>query len=185
MVQCSVYIAVSLDGYIAREDGDINWLHNPLYTTDDAGDFGYSAFIAGIDTLVMGRNTFEKVLSFGEWPYGTLPVVVLSTRHISLPHHLTDRVRVLDCVPESLVAKLQSEGIQHIYVDGGQTIQRFVKASLINDITLTFIPILLGKGIPLFGSLEIEVPLLLKNSQAFSNGFVQSTYEVIANPEIL
>ena len=157
MIQCSVYIAVSLDGYIAREDGDINWLHNPLYTTDDGSDFGYSTFIAGIDTLVMGRKTFEKVLTFGEWPYGALPVVVLSTRQIPIPHALTDKVRTMQYEPADLVAHLEGEGVTHIYVDGGQTIQRFLQAGLITDMTLTIIPILLGNGIPLYRSLTSEV----------------------------
>lgn len=183
MVQCSVYIAVSLDGYIAREDGDIRWLNNPIYTEVDTGDLGYDAFMQSIDTLVMGRKTFEKVLSFGDWPYDALPVIVLSTSQKSIPHHLAERVRVLNCAPECLVAKLNNEGIKHIYVDGGQTIQRFLRARLINDMTLTVIPILLGKGVPLFGPLDFDVPLLLKNTKAFSNGFVQSTYELIANTQ--
>lgn len=178
-MKCSVYIAASVDGFIARSDGDVDWLHKPEYALAEEGGFGYDEFIATVDSIVMGRNSFEKVLTFGNWPYEDTPVVVLSSRVLDLPDHLDGKVRVKSEVPEELVSWLESEGKEHLYIDGGITIQRFLRARLINEITITQIPVLLGGGIPLFGSIGIEVPLRHLETKDFNNGFVQTRYEVV------
>jgi dihydrofolate reductase len=177
-IKCSVYVGASVDGFIARPDGDLEWLHRAEYSTSEKGGLSYETFISTVDALVMGRNTFEKVLTFKEWPYEQTPVVVLSTRALGVPERLRGKVRVESCPPTELVARLASEGAKHLYIDGGVTIQRFLQARLIDEITVTHIPILLGAGISLFGSTAIELPLRLLESTAFSNGFVQVRYKV-------
>jgi len=176
-IRCSVFIATSVDGFIARPDGDIDWLHNPEYACSRLEGLVYEDFIATVDALVMGRKTFEKVLSFPEWPYQDKPVVVLSNS-IVLPDHLRENVQVRSGAPERIVAQLASEGRKHLYVDGGVTIQHFLKAGLINEITLTRIPVLLGQGIALFSHIGAEQKLRLIGSAASANGFVQERYEV-------
>ena len=177
-IKCSVYIAASVDGFIARPDGDVDWLHRPEYAAPDAGDYGYAEFIASVDTLVMGRNSFEKVLSFSEWPYGKMPVAVLSSAEPVIPEEIQDRVTVLNAPPEEVVAHLSTMGRQHLYIDGGVTIQRFLRARLIDEMTVTRIPVLLGEGIPLFGSLGSELQLKHIATNSYENGFVQSRYLV-------
>lgn len=178
-MKCSVYIATSVDGFIARPDGDIEWLHNPEYVAPDAGDLGYDEFIKSVDVLIMGSTSFEKVLSFGEWPYDKTPVIVLSHRNLVIPDRLHGKVRVENLAPGELVSQLEREGASHLYIDGGKTIQGFMKAGLIHEITTTQIPIILGSGIPLFGSLGVERSLIHQGTKLYSNGFVQTTYRVV------
>lgn len=180
-VKCSVYIATSVDGFIAKPDGDIEWLHRPEYFGAAIEGLSYDDFISTVDALVMGRNSFEKVLSFGSWPYEATPVIVLSSRELNIPRHLKGAVRSESGSPAELVSRFESEGMQHLYIDGGATIQRFLQAGLIHEITITRIPVLLGAGIPLFGSLGIEVPLRLVAATSSDNGFVQVRYEITSS----
>jgi dihydrofolate reductase len=177
-VKCSVFIATSLDGYIARPDGDIDWLHRSDYAVDPADDFGYQKFMSTVDVLVMGRNSFDKVRSFAEWPYKATPVWVLSSRSIDLPTALQGKVKVLNATAQEVVAQLSLHGYQHVYLDGGDTISRFLRAGLVHEMTLTRVPVLLGKGRPLFGELSSDVHCQLLHSASYRNGFVQSTYAV-------
>jgi dihydrofolate reductase len=174
-MQISVYIATSLDGYIARSNGDIDWLPpiNP-----DGEDYGYGEFIRTIDVIVMGRKSFEKVQSFNPWPYEGTPVTVLSQTLRAVPTHLTSKVSLSHASPETLSAQLASEGVKRVYVDGGQTIQAFLRAGLITDLTITSIPVLIGSGIPLFGHLSADIRLTHLQTNAFGNGLVQSSYAV-------
>lgn len=176
--KCSVYIAASLDGFIARPDGDIEWLNNPGY--GPMGDCGlsYEAFISEIDAIVMGRNTFEKVLTFGFWPYEKTPVIVPTSRALKLPDELKSKVTVTSGEPGELVKELEEKGYFRLYIDGGNTIQRFLQRQLIDEITITQIPVLLGDGIPLFGRIEKEISLRLIETTACENGFVQFRYVV-------
>lgn len=179
-MKCSVFIAASVDGFIARADGDIDWLHDPRYASSAVGGpFGYDEFIAHVDTLVMGRNSYEKVLSFSPWPYEKTPVIVLSSHVVEIPDHLRGRVTAANATPVELVSRLAAEGKTHLYVDGGVTIQRFLQAKLIDEITITRIPVLLGKGIALFGFIGEEVELIHHETFIFDNGFVQSRYETV------
>lgn len=178
-ITCSAYMAVSVDGFIARPDGDIDWLMRPAYATDQMQGLTYEAFIATVDTLVMGRHTFEKALTFDSWPYTGTPVVVLSSRPLSLPDLLPkEEVRVIQQEPAALVAHLAAEGKRHLYIDGGQTIQRFLQAGLLNELTITYVPLLLGDGLPLFGVLGQEISLRLLAATPSPNGFVQVRYAV-------
>ncbi|SMO93821.1 dihydrofolate reductase family protein [Gracilimonas mengyeensis] len=182
MPKISVYIATSLDGFIARKDGDIEWLHTSgqgKVASDE--DFGYKVFMENIDVLLMGRNTFEKVLSFGgEWPYGKKPVIVLTSRAIEIPKEISETVSSMSGSPEEIVSALDQQGFEDLYLDGGFTIQRFLEAGLVNELTVTRIPILIGEGIPLFGPLTEDIPLKHLETQSWNNGFVQSRYKVLS-----
>ena len=173
-IKVSVYIATSLDGFIARKNGDIDWL-----TGGEGGeDYGYAQFISDIDHIVMGRNTYEKVLTFGGWPYAK-KVIVLSSRNLAIPPDLSDKVEALHLSPRELLNEMEARGAKHIYLDGGVTIQRFLREGLVDEMTITTIPILLGEGLPLFGKLEKDVKLELIKSESFKNGFVQYKYKVL------
>lgn len=175
-MKCSVFIAASVDGFIARPDGDVDWLHDPRYTLPEQTDFGYQDFISTVDAIVMGRNSFEKVLSFGGWYYEDMPVIVLSSGDVNIPEHLRDKVRQERGAPEDIVARLGAEDKQHLYIDGGVTIQRFLQAGLIDELTITRIPILLGSGIPLFDAIGTEILLDHVETQYWDNGLVQTRY---------
>jgi len=177
-IKCSVYIATSVDGFIAKPNGDIEWLHRPEYSGAALEGLSYDGFISTVDALVMGRNTFEKVLSFGSWPYEGNPVVVLSGRELRISPHLKRYARVESGSPAELVSMFEAEGMQHLYIDGGVTIQRFLQAGLIHEITITHVPVLLGAGISFFGFIGVEVPLRLIAATSSGNGFVQVRCEV-------
>ena len=175
--KCSVYIATSVDGYIADSKGEIDWLQRPEYDVAALEGVSFETFIAGIDALVMGRHTFEVVLSFAEWPY-TLPVIVLSSQPLAIPDSLQKQVRSMQGEPQAIVETLAAEGKYHLYIDGGNTIQRFLRAGLIDELTITRIPILLGSGIPLFAEPGMEQSLTLIKAVSSMNGFVQERYRV-------
>ena len=179
VAKCSVFIATSLDGFIARSDGSIDWLNDANRAVPAGEDCGYGKFIADVDALVMGRNTFAQVLTFDAWPYASTPVVVMSKGSIALPTHLPTCVSTSNATPGELVASLTAQGAKKIYVDGGLTIQSFLAAGLIDDLTITVIPVLLGAGRPLFGPLAHDVRLAHESSIAFGFGFVQNRYRVI------
>jgi dihydrofolate reductase len=179
-MKASVFIASSIDGFIARENGGIDWLDAP--ETIEGEDYGYDAFIESVDAIVMGRHSFETVLGFGgDWPYPK-PVVVLSSREVEIPAHLADRVSSMSGSPRSIVERLGATGVESIYVDGGITIQRFLAEGLIDRIIITRIPILLGAGIGLFGALDGDIELEHVATRAYPNGLVQSEY-VRLNPK--
>jgi dihydrofolate reductase len=175
-ISASVYIATSLDGFIAREDGAIDWLMEANATVPEGEDCGYVEFMKTIDVLIMGRNTYEQVAGFEPWPYAGKRVVVLTSRGISFP---TDTGIQLEASAEPvsiLLERLAKEGCRHAYVDGGKVIQSFFSAGLIDRITVTSIPVLLGSGRRLFGAIPRDISLSLESSKAYSFGFVQSTY---------
>lgn len=168
-----VYIATSLDGYIAKKDGGLDWLlkiPNP-----DESDFGFSEFIKNIDAIVMGRNTFELVLTFGSWPYAK-PVFVLSSSLKSIPEKLAGKAELVNGDPGSVVIKLNERNFNNLYIDGGKTIQEFLKLNLIDEMIITQIPILLGDGIPLFGNLTKEQKFRLIKSEVLVNALVKNHY---------
>ncbi len=179
----SAFIATSLDGYIARPDGRIDWLIRTAMPFEEDG--GYKAFIATVDTLVMGRNTFEQVVRFDSWPYGALPIVVLTHRPLMIPQALTNTVSVSCETPPALVARLTTLGINHLYVDGGKTIQQFLNARLIDEITITTIPVLLGAGRPLFGELSGDIHLVHLFTRVYSCSLVQSKYRVVRESPVM
>lgn len=174
----SVFIATSLDGYIAREDGSIDWLMDANQLARPGEDCGYKAFIATVDLLIMGRHSFEKVLSFEEWPYGELPVLVLSSSPIDIPEHLKSIVSVANKKPHEVYQELEKMNVKHAYLDGGITIQHFLNAGLVNEITMTMIPTLIGSGRRLFGELEQDIKLHHIATTTYTGGFVQVKYEL-------
>jgi dihydrofolate reductase len=172
-MRCSVFIAVSLDGFIAREDGDIDWLERQPRGDED---YGYTEFFESIDAIVMGRGTFEKVMSFPEWPYKQKRLIVLSQSLKTLPIEYKTKAEVCAGPVQALVNDLSKAGHRRIYVDGGKTIQSFLSANLITDLIITRIPILLGRGIPLFGPVPTDIQLSHVATRSFSAGYVQSEY---------
>ncbi|MBO6523734.1 MAG: dihydrofolate reductase [Balneolaceae bacterium] len=175
-INCSVYIATSLDGFIAKPDGNIEWLHDPSFTIEGE-DFGYSDYMGSIDALIMGRNTFEQVLTFGDWPYQK-PVIVLSSKSLNITEELEEKVHLTGGSPvEILDWATKKFGYKSFYIDGGTTIQRFLSASLIDQLTITKIPVILGQGIPLFDKIANDLRLELIDLIKFENGFVQLIYQ--------
>jgi dihydrofolate reductase len=176
MVTAHVFIACSLDGFISRLDGDIDWL---VQRDDPTEDHGYSAFIADKDVIVMGRGSYEKVSTFDTWFYDR-PVVVLSEQlaDTPVPEALIGKLRFSSLAPRDLVKELASQGVHRVYVDGGQVVQSFLREKLITDMVITTVPVLIGSGRPLFGGLEQDVDLQLVSSRCFPSGLVQSTYRL-------
>jgi dihydrofolate reductase len=172
-MRASVFIATSLDGFIARQDGALDWL-----PADGGEPHGYDEFIATVDAIVIGRKTFETVLTFDAWPYGTKPVVVLSTKPSALKAPDGAVCDMMTGTPHEIVARLSARGMKHLYVDGGVTIQRFLEAGLIQRLIITHIPVLLGSGIPLFGPLPHDVRLEHVATRAYPSGLVQSEYVI-------
>ncbi len=172
-----VFIATSLDGFIAREDGSIDWLDMPGVEVED---HGFNEMMASVDGLIMGRGTYEKVLEFGAWPYNK-PVIVLtkSLKASAIPKHLQDNVSFCSDEPEQLMQSLA--GWKRAYIDGGSVIRSFLSAGLIEDMVLTRIPVLIGRGIPLFGPLLKDVRLLHIDTVAYPSGLVTSRYRVVAH----
>ena len=146
----------------------------------DPEPHGYDEFIATVDAIVMGRNTFEVVLGFGEWPYGKRRVVVLSSRPVDLPAVKGGVVEHMSGTPAEIVERLAASGANHLYVDGGMTIQRFLAAGLVDRLVVTRVPVLIGEGIPLFGPLPHDVPLRHVSTRAYPSGLVQSEYRIDA-----
>ena len=182
-MKASVYIATTLDGFIARKNGDLDWLPGSIdgeaEVESDNDELGFNAFMDSVDVLVMGRNTYELVLSSSQWFYGNKRVVVLSSTLTKISDDLPKTVELRCCTPEELSIDLQRSGARHLYIDGGKTIQGFLNAGLIDEIIITRIPILIGSGIPLFGSLNQDKKMNHIETRSFKNGFVQSKYEVL------
>jgi len=174
-VELSVFIATSLDGFIAREDGALDWLHGDP-GTGPPPDFGYQSFINSVDALVMGRATYDVVRGFDAWPYGSRPVIVLSSHPVPIPAEVSGTVEHMAGSPAEIVARLERRGWTHLYVDGGKTIQRFLAARLIGRLIINRLPVLLGRGIPLFGPLPGDIRLEHVRTQAYPGGMVQTEY---------
>jgi dihydrofolate reductase len=172
-MKLSVFIGTSVDGFIARPGGELDWL-----PPGGGEEHGYEAFMESIDALVIGRKTYETVLGFNAWPYGNKRVFVLSTRPLAaapagaVVEHLSES-------PDDIVSQLEALGIRHAYVDGGITIQRFLRAGLIQRIIITRVPVLIGEGIPLFGVTGGDIPLKHIATRHYPSGLVQTEYAVL------
>ncbi|HJZ79188.1 MAG TPA: dihydrofolate reductase family protein [Pyrinomonadaceae bacterium] len=166
-------MGTSVDGFIARANGDLDFL-----PPGGGEPHGYEEFMASVDALVIGRKTFETVLGFDTWPYGAKPVFVLSTRALA-PAPSGAVVEHLSGDPKEIASQLEARGIQHVYVDGGITIQRFLRAGLIQRLIITRVPVLIGDGIPLFGSLLRDVRLEHVATRHYSSGLVQTEYRIV------
>lgn len=180
-MKTTAYIATSLDGFIARENGALDWLEAVGDPISGPEDYGYHAFMGTVDALVMGRNTYEAVRGFGgAWHYGEKPVVVLTTRSLDIPPDLSATVTSMRGTPEEVVRQLATRGARHLYIDGGDTVRRFLRAGLIDRLIISRIPVLIGNGIPLFGPLPHDVRLQHVATRAYPSGLVQSEYNVLS-----
>jgi dihydrofolate reductase len=169
-----IYIATSLDGFIARPDGGLDWLLN---LDDPEDDYGFAEFIDKIDAIVMGRKTFETMLNFDEWPY-TKPMFVLSTTIQNIPSRLHGKVEVLrGGDPRVIVEELNSRGFENLYIDGGQTIQRFLRDDLIHEMIITTASVIIGEGIPLFNGLSGDIKFKCKKVEVLNPYLVKHYYE--------
>lgn len=175
-----VFLATSLDGYLARSDHSLDWLTDPPATRghrppgEDAAVPDFEAHMARVDHMVMGRGTYDVVAGFDEWPYGDVPVIVVS----STLAEDTQRVIVARSIDDA-AALLEQRGAKGVYVDGGQVVQEFLRRDWVDELTITLAPVILGSGRPLFGDLERETRLRLLGTRTLGGGMVSSTYEVV------
>nr|AEA07651.1 putative dihydrofolate reductase [uncultured bacterium] len=184
MLKCSAYIAASVDGYIATHEGGVEWLEsagNPeMGDREPVGDGGFSAYMASVDCMVIGRKCMEKIASFNlspeQWPYGDIPIYVLSKTVRYAPESLRNRVSMFSGDIPALLGRLTSDGYKHAYVDGGATITSFIQFGLLDEICVTQVPILLGDGLPLFGKIGRQIKLENAEATVFSNDFIQWKY---------
>jgi dihydrofolate reductase len=170
----SVFIGTSVDGFIARPNDDLDFL-----PPGGGEPHGYNEFIASVDAIVIGRKTFEKVLTMGPWPYGDKRVVVLSSRPVDLSAAAGGVVEQMAGPPAQIVSQLVASGAHHLYVDGGITIQGFLRAGLIQRLIITRVPVLIGDGVPLFGTLPRDILLRHVATRHYPSGLVQSEYNVV------
>jgi dihydrofolate reductase len=178
---CSVFCGISLDGFLAKSDGNLDWMTGPGEDDASGGDHGYGAFTSVIDTYVWGRKTFEKVMTFDKWYHGEKRIVVLSHQPMDLGpvRERGGKVEQMSGTPAEVVAQLGASGAKHLYIDGGLTVQAFLRAGLIHRIIVSQLPILIGQGIPLFGPLDHDVRLKLVSSRVYPGGMVQSEYQIL------
>ena len=173
--RASVFVGTSVDGYIARLNHDLDFL------PEGGEEHGFEAFIKSVDAVVIGRNTYEKVLTFDPWPYGSKPVIVLSTRPIQRPAAREAVVEHMSGSPHEILRQLSPRGWTHLYIDGGVTITRFLDAGLIQRLIITRLPVLIGTGIPLFGALRRDIKLQHVATRHYQSGLVQTEYRVSEN----
>jgi dihydrofolate reductase len=171
----SVFVGTSLEGYIARPNGALDFL-----PPGGGEPHGYDEFIASVDAIVIGRKTFETVLTLGPWPYGSKRVVVLSSRPVDLSVVKDGVVEQMAGPPAEIISRLAASGAHHLYVDGGITIQQFLRAGLIQRLIITRVPVLIGDGIPLFGALPADIRLRHVATRQYASGLVSSEYLVAA-----
>ncbi|WP_320338896.1 MULTISPECIES: dihydrofolate reductase family protein [Burkholderia] len=166
----SVFLALSLDGFIAGENDDLSWLEP--FSSDSPDDTGYTALMNGIDVIVMGRNTYDTVINFDPWPYAGKRMVVMTRRELASRHG----EEPFDGALATLLDRLAAQGHRHVYLDGGLTAREGIKAGVVDRITLSWVPIVLGKGIPLFGAELPQTLLRLDDTKRLPSGLMQATY---------
>lgn len=179
MVKVSVFIGTSLDGFIARENGDIDWLDDANKQVTPGEDFGFKSFLESVDQIIMGRKTFDQVMKFDNWPYNNTKMIVLTSKNIEIPEKLRETVTTSNTSsPEQLIKELSDQSINHIYIDGGLVIQDFLSARLVDEITVTIVPILIGKGKSFSGLLSKDLSLQHLKTTVYNFGFVQIKYKI-------
>src|SRR5712692_4675865 len=171
----SVFIGTSVDGFIARPNDDLDFL-----PPGGGEPHGYDEFMASVDAVVIGRKTFQKVLTLGPWPYGEKRVVVLSSRPLDFSAAVGGVVEQMSGSPAEIVSQLAASGAHHLYIDGGITIQRFLREGLIQRLVITRVPVLIGQGIPLFGALPHDIQLRHVATRHYPSGLVQSEYQILS-----
>jgi dihydrofolate reductase len=173
-MKLSVFVGTSLDGFIARRNGEYDFL-----PADGGEPHGYDEFMSSVDTIVIGRNTFEVVAKLPSWPYHGKRIVVLSHRPLKFSE-INVPVEQMSGEPAQIAQSLSAAGAKHVYVDGGLTIQEFLRAGQIHDLTITRVPVLIGDGIPLFGCVPKDIKLRHISTRQYKSGLVTSQYEVTA-----
>lgn len=170
----SIFIATSLDGYIADLNGGIEWLDT--FPEINTVDTGYNSFMENIDALVMGKNTFEKICSFDiEWPYPK-PVYVVSSTLKKIPEALEGKVKIVSGSLQSILKVLHAQNQMRLYIDGGKLIQSFLDEDLIDEMIITVIPVLIGSGIPLFNTLKRPINFKCIKTSLYFDTVVQNHY---------
>jgi dihydrofolate reductase len=183
-MKCSVYIATSADGYIATIDGGVDWLHSAGNQDADMGteDMGFKSYMDSVDCMIMGRKCMEMIASMNltpeQWPYGDMPIIVLSNTIKTPPESLVGNVEMYSGDIHELITRLENDGYKSAYIDGGATITSFINLKLINQMIITQAPVLLGDGLPLFGKINQPVKLQAAKSTTFVNDFTQVQYSV-------
>lgn len=183
-MKCSVYIATSADGYIATLDGGVDWLHTAGNLDADMGseDMGFKPYMDSVDCMIMGRKCMEMISSMNltpaQWIYGDMPIIVLSNTVKEPPEDLLGKVEMYSGDIHDLILKLENSGHKHAYIDGGATITSFINHKLIDEMTITQVPVLLGEGLPLFGKINQSIKLEKSEASAFPNDFIQVRYRV-------
>lgn len=173
-----VFIATSVDGFVARKDHAIDWLtKQPVVEGEDGG---FAAFMESVDGLIMGSGSFRTLLGFDQWVY-TKPVIVLSNSltDSDIPNPLKGKVRLSNSAPKAVMRELEQEGWKRAYVDGAKIVQSFLRDGLISDLTITSIPVLIGEGLPLFGAIAADIDLELECSRQLATKMIQTTYRVV------
>ena len=184
-MKCSVFIATSVDGFIAKPDGSVDWLQAAGNSDADMGehaDMGLNKYISSVDCMVMGRKCMDIISSMNltpeQWFYGDMKIIVLSNTVKEAPDNLKDKVEMYSGDLNELISSLEKEGLNHAYIDGGTTIQAFINLQLIDEMTITRTPVLLGEGIPLFGKTGKDIKLEQAEAIAYPNDFIQVKYKV-------
>lgn len=173
-MRVSAFVAVSLDGYFCRGSAHDDWLQANGARTD----YGFGRFLDGVDAILVGRRTFERLAGYRHWPYGRRRMFVMSSRYVDVPIDLVRFVEPTRLAPQAVLDRLLEEGHRHVFVDGGMAIQSVLKLGRLNDITVTRVPLILGEGLPLFAPGIGEHVLEHLASTAFSDGMVQSRYRI-------
>lgn len=184
-MKCSVFIATSADGFIAKPDGNVDWLHTAGNKNADMGehaDMGFNNYISSVDCMIMGRKTMDIISSMNltqeQWFYGDMKIIVLSNTIKVAPENLKGKVEMYYGDLNELISSLENEDLKHAYIDGGTTIQAFINLQLINEITITRSPVLLGEGISLFGKTSKDIKLEHAEAIAFPNDYIQVKYKM-------
>ncbi len=172
-MKLSVFCGVSVDGFLARPDHSLDFLD-----TGEQEPHGFEEFYDSVDVVVIGRKTFEVVLTFGKWFYGKKQVVVLSSRPLDFSTVKGGVVEQMSGEPSEIVEQLKARDFKHAYIDGGNTIQRFLMAGLIDRMVITRVPVLIGAGISLFCPVPGDIHLRHVATRCYAGGLVQSEYEL-------
>lgn len=173
----TVYIGCSIDGFIARKDGSVDFLDN-VDPPPEGEDYGWNDFFGPLDALVMGRNTYDVVLDFKVWHYNKKKVMVLTNREIEIPDFIKGDVFPFKGTPQEAIKHLANLGCKNLYIDGGKVIQDFLNANLVDRMVITYVPILIGDGIRLFDNLKIEQKFKLEKVSHFETGLVSLDYRL-------
>jgi dihydrofolate reductase len=184
-MKCSVFIATSADGFIAKNDGSVDWLHtagNPKADMGDQAIMGLNDYMASVDCMIMGRKCMDMISSMNltpeQWFYGDMKIIVLSNTIKEAPENLKGKVELYSGDLLALISNLENQGLKSAYIDGGTTIQAFLNLELINELTITKAPVLLGEGISLFSKTTKEIKLVNAEATTFPNDFIQLKYKV-------